>query len=174
MNIRLNYSVDPKELARASVDFLDKRPFIKLLKISMNCCCILAIIALFLKMREGVADKQDFIFVMIVSTWMFMYKLISYGIILFVAKMSKNSVKEVSYELDASKLQLQNKGKLLNKQSWKQLKKIYKNSSGYIVPFVGMTNGGKFAWLPKKSFAIDEEEQFISHINKMGIKIVGA
>ncbi len=56
-------------------------------------------------------------------------------------------------------------------QYWKHIKKIYAHEDGYIVPFTGFKNSGKFAWLPRYAFTQKHEQEFLEALQNKHIKI---
>jgi len=58
------------------------------------------------------------------------------------------------------------------KLPWNKVRFIAKNNRGYILPLTGLTNAGKFIWLPLKKLEEDnQEEGFLTLVQKFNIKI---
>jgi hypothetical protein len=55
---------------------------------------------------------------------------------------------------------------------WSKISYIYKNKDGYILPLPGISNGGRFVWLPLRSFNSQAEENtFLDIVKDHKLKI---
>jgi len=170
--INIEYASVPQETADATLDFLTNRPFMRIMFWFMKMSCLILCIGFGLTLYAKAARPQDFASVFLALTWLFAYKRINRWII-------KGSLKKAKFNNAINVFKIDHKSifcKLPSKQpvdiEWKRLKYVYKNKDGYIIPITGITNGGKFIWLPHRGFNTQAlESEFLEIANKFRLKI---
>lgn len=147
--LKVEYNFNKQELAKATVDFMRARPLVKLGEIILKTLCPVMLILYGLKLYYQIATTKDFAYILFVILFIGFSRKITQ---IIVASNLPNSSNKACYTIDKVKLSQAQTNQNPVSQPWKNLKFIYKNKIGYIVPITGFNNGGKFIYLPKHGF----------------------
>lgn len=174
MIVNIKYRVDIEELAQATVDFVRHRPLMRLMRLIMSITATLLVISfamrMYLRYPTNFSDLASALFAL---SWLLFYQTIHKQIILRTLR--KRSIPNLELDIQVTNQQIHvfnNQDHNNFKLSWKGLKFIAKNSLGYILPLTGLTNAGKFIWLPIDTLqATQQEEAFLKLATQFNIKI---
>jgi hypothetical protein len=171
--ITIEYCPKISETINATLDFISKRPLVKVFLTLTKFCCFLMCIACLLKVIFNALSIYDILVFLFVLTWLFGHRYINY---FFLRKiLTKNKIDKFHYILYINQDKLWGINKYNNitiQQPWKQIKYIYKNNDGYIIPEIGAINAGRFTWLPKRGFTnVEAEEKFLNILHQRHIAI---
>lgn len=169
--INIEYAGVPQETANATLDFLVNRPFLKTMFWFMKVSCIMLCVGFGVTLYHKAAIAQDFVAVFFAVMWLFYYKSMNRWII-------KRNLKRVKFGEAPHIFKIDNRSifcKLPSRNpvdiEWKKFKYVLKNNDGYILPLTGITNGGKFVWLPYRAFTSPEiESEFLALVAKFKLK----
>jgi len=118
------------------------------------------------------AKPQDFAAVFFALIWLFYYKSINRWLIKRNLKRVKFSEAPNVFKIDHKSIFCKLPAKNPVDLEWKKFKYVLKNSDGYILPITGISNGGKFIWLPFRAFSSPElEAEFLGLVAKFKLKI---
>lgn len=158
--ITVEYKTNIVETTNATLDFLSRRPIMRILILLMRFCCITVGIAYIIKSTTGSLTIHDTLVVVFAMLWLFGQRSINSSLLKRKLKLQKINDVQNRFQLSQHKLcwQASNNSQQIQ-QPWRQVKYIYQNKDGYIIPSPGMANTGKFVWLPKRGFATEKSEQ---------------
>lgn len=148
MNIKVQYTVDGAELARASFIFSEKKPFILY---GIGFLNIIAFILLLLMMLKGLLlhlTLQEFSLMILMAAWLFLRK--PFAKMLFKRKMKKSPIvgKLMIVEISRNGIIWSGEGIKTNHLAWQHVSYILELKNGFIIPF----NLNRFLWLPLTGF----------------------
>jgi hypothetical protein len=169
--INIQYTIDPAQIAQATSDFLNKRPIMRVLRILMLGAAVLLNISLILKIYwQAPISLRDILSCLLAIGWVMFYKHIHKYIIAFKLRRSPTNL-QLNLEISSQQINFfSTQNASPSKLFWQRIKLIYKTKEGYIVPLTGLSNAGKFLWLPLTSLA-QQEQQLTQIIAKHNITI---
>lgn len=170
--LEIEYTASAEETAVATYTFLMQRPILQMLFLFMKMACIIICVAFMLSIYYKFIRPQDILAFITALIWLFFYKNINSWIIRNTLKSRKFTDMKCFFKID-------NKGilyKYNNAQpqhiEWKYLKYVLQNKQGYIIPLTGITNAGKFLWLPMRCLENHEtQKDFMNFLDKSHLKI---
>jgi hypothetical protein len=170
--IIVEYQPNIPEITNATLNFLERRPIIKVIILLMKICCVIMSAAYILKAIMNTITIHDMLVLLFALTWLFGYRVLN-GFILKKILGRQNITKAINkFHINKYKLWWQATNKQPMQQEWKYVTYIYQNPNGYIVPLIGAANAGKFIWLPKRGFAEPAaENKFLELIKQLKIII---
>jgi hypothetical protein len=154
--IDIEYTATPQETSKVTLDFLSNRPIVSLMFNFMKVTCVLLIIGFSITVYTKSTRSQDAISVVTALLWLFYYKQINRWIIKSSLKNRKFTDNNCKIKIDDQSIMCQIQGNRPQHIEWKKLKYALKNQGGYIIPLTGITNAGKFLWLPLRGFTLDK------------------
>jgi len=113
---------------------------------------------------------QDIVSVIAAIIWLLYYKPINRWIIGSILK--RRQFPELTYNvrIDDKSIFYKQDNNQPNHIEWKKLKFVLKDQFGYIIPLTGLTNAGKYIWLPLRSMQASEQE-FLNLLQKFKLKV---
>ena len=169
--IKISYQPNLAESASATLDFLLQRPFLSIIFFGMRICCVLLCLGFCLKAFQEQMQVIDLVIVIFAIAWLFYFKALHKVIIKFSLKMQKIDHIFQDYMINKKYISWQTSKQTSHKINWKQLKIMYKNSTGYIVPLTGFRNSAKFLWFPRRGFGSCEQEQDFLDLAQTNLKV---
>ena len=148
--MEIKYTATAQETANATFDFLINRPVIAGLLSFMKIACTVMCFGFLINAYQRSLRKEDFIALAIGLIWIFFYKKFNRFIIKMNLKQRKFFTIDYKIKIDEQSI-LAEQGSNIKHIEWKKLSYILKNHNGYIIPLTGMSNVGKFLWLPINS-----------------------
>ena len=138
----------------------------------MKAACLLYFAAFAVKLYVKGAQTQDYISAVIAFFWLVYFRKINFWMIKHRLQSKKfNSPKNI-VKIDHKSILCQLQANQPMHIEWKKLKYILRNKDGYIIPLTGISNAGKFMWLPYRCFANNNiEEEFLNIVSKCKLKI---
>ena len=169
----VEYQNNIAETTNATLDFLNQRPALRTTIFLLRLCCVFMVIAFILKAAAHNLTVYDLLVVVFAFVWLFWQRSFNAMVLRRVLTRKKINLLQSKYNITAHKLWWQNRNnKQPMQQTWKQVKYIYQNKDGYIIPSPGIANSGKFVWLPKRGFVDSAAEQrFLELMQAFKIKI---
>lgn len=149
--IALEYKMTLEDLAKATHLFLENRPVLRILFAIVTVCSLLILIAFALQWASGSSNFNSIMSGMISFFWLFYRKKITLWFVRKNLQLRKVHGHPMSIQILKHKITWKTK-QTTEEQPWRQLKKIYKLSEGYIIPLVGFKFSGQFIWLPNNAF----------------------
>ena len=170
--ITVKYLPNIHETINVTMDFLNRRPVVKIMLILTKVCCFLMCIAYILKATINTLKFHDMLVLLFALTWLFGYRFLNALILKKVLIKNKTDKFNHTFHINKDKLWGTNNNTFPIQQQWKQVKYIYKNHNGYIIPAIGSANAGKFVWLPKRGFDnTDAENNFLEILQQHKILV---
>lgn len=170
--LEIEYTTTNQEAADATLDFMSNRPMVAFIfKFMRTACIVLCVIFAFLWYKKAIRP-QDYIALITATAWLFFYKKINRRIISKTIGLRKlGDIKCICKIDDRSILyKVHNFAPLYIE--WKKLRFVLKNKDGYIIPLTGLTNAGRFIWLPQRVWQNhDMEQQFLNLVQKFKLKV---
>lgn len=170
--ITIQYLPSIPETITVTLNFLHKRPFVKIILLMAKICCFLMCIAYILKTITHTLCLHDMLVLIFVLFWLFGYR--SFNALLLRRILVKNKIdqKEQIFHINKDKIWGTNANGAAIQQLWKHMKYIYQHNDGYVIPSIGKANAGKFIWLPKRGFPNQQlENQFLEILGSYKISI---
>lgn len=171
--IIVEYQPNVIETTKATLDFLDRRPIVKIIILLMKSCCFIMSVAYLLKAVTSTLNIHDMLILLFALIWLFGHRTLNYIILKRALTKQKINLTTNKFHLSKHKLwwlNIHNHQPM--QQAWNQIKYIYRNQDGYIIPSIGTANAGKFIWLPKRGFNEPAAEQkFLKLLEQLNIKI---
>lgn len=169
--INIEYTMSSQETADATLNFLVNRPLFTFLFLLMRYSCILLCFGFIITLYQKNTRPEDYAAVVMAFIWLFYYKKINRWIIKSTLKGRKFETMQRTFKIDEKSIFCRTaKAEPINIE-WKKLKYILKTTDGYIVPLTGITNAGKFFWLPFRAFQEQNEQQFLDLANKFKLNV---
>jgi hypothetical protein len=171
--ITVEYQPNVNEMTKATLDFLECRPLIKTMTLLMKICCFIMGVAYILKATANILNLHDMLVILFVLTWLFGQRSINNFIL--KRNLTRKKIHQTTNKFYLHQHKILWQTTTDNKQTeqrWKQIKYIYQNKDGYIIPAIGAKNAGKFIWLPKRGFNnLRAENDFLDLLKQLGIII---
>jgi hypothetical protein len=168
--IDIQYTSTPQETAAVSLQFLTNRPIVASMFTSMKIICFMLFIAFAMTAYNNAIRPQDTLSVFAAIIWLRYYKSINRWIISTILKRRKFPQLTYNVRIDDKSILYKQDNNQPNHVEWKKLKFVLKDSAGYIIPLTGMSNAGKYIWLPLRSLQASEQE-FLNLLHKFKLKI---
>lgn len=168
--INIQYTSTPQETAAVSLQFLANRPAVASMFSMMKIICISLFVAFAYSAYHQAIHLQDVFAVIAALMWLKYYKNINIFIIKNMLK--RKQAPELSYDISINESSIaykQNNNHPTN-ISWKKLKFVLRDASGYIIPLTGFANAGRFIWVPQRCLR-DSEPAFLELLHKAKLKI---
>lgn len=169
--ININYQPINTEFAQATFDFLQNRPFMRFILFFMKLSCLLLCFGFAISLYYDAVRPQDYAIVLTALIWLCFYKNINQWVV--KRSLKNRSMHNLPHDMNIDKQRIFYKAN--NNSShleWKKIRFVLKNSQGYIVPLSGLTNAGKFLWLPLRGFSDPTaEQQFVQTLQELKLKI---
>lgn len=170
--LEIEYRATANEAADATMDFLANRPLLNIMFFVMRISCFMLCFAFCIALYHNAIRPQDIATVIIAAIWIRYYKPINRWIIKGALKRRKFDEMKCLLKMDEKSILYRIQNFAPHHIEWKKLKFILKNKNGYIVPLTGLTNAGRFMWLPLHCFANPSDEQFfLDLVSKHKLKI---
>ncbi len=170
--ITITYAPDIKELTKVTLDFIEKRPMLRIGLWLLHIISILLCIAFISKAITNTATISDTFFVLCALIWLFFRRKINECFLRYALKKAGIAKNDITYHASKLKISCNQHLHKTKQLSWHSVKKIYQHKLGYVIPLSGITRGGKFFWLPCRGFASKEDEQdFLQLLAKQKLKI---
>jgi hypothetical protein len=169
--INIEYTISPQESANATLDFLTNRPIMSFMFTFMKYSCVLLCAGFALTLYQKQTRPQDFMAVLFAIGWILFYKPINRWIIKSTLKGRKFAEAAHSFKIDQKSIFCKLPSGQPQHIEWKKVKFILQNKDGYIVPLTGITNAGKFLWLPFRGFKESTmQEDFVTLVQQLKLK----
>lgn len=168
--IDIEYTSTPQETAAVSLQFLTNRPVVASMFVSMKIICFMLFIAFGITAYNHALRPQDIISVISAIIWLLYYKSINRWIISSILKRRKFPELTYNVRIDDKSIFYKQNDSQPRHIEWNKLKFVLKDKSGYIIPLTGLTNAGKYIWLPLRSLQASEQE-LLNLLNKFKLKI---
>jgi hypothetical protein len=153
MNIRIQYQPTAKELAKASILFLEKKPFILVLVTLTNIIVGFVVISLvFLLILQHALALNQWIALSVGLTWLLGRKRMHEWMLFQRMKRSNVLDKEITIEISRNGISWSGKGLVQGNMKWEYVKYILEAKNGFIMP----NTFTRFLWLPFRGFASPE------------------
>ncbi|HSX20651.1 MAG TPA: hypothetical protein VLG38_05990 [Gammaproteobacteria bacterium] len=170
--LEIEYTASPAETAQATLDFMSNRPVVAILFGFMRVACILLLVGFCITLLNKATRVQDVVSVFFALLWLMYYKKINRWVIQRSLKLRQTADLKCMYKIDEKSILYRIHNSAPHHIEWKKLKYVLKNKSGYIIPLTGVSNAGKFLWLPQRSLSNnDAESKLLSLITKFKLKI---
>jgi hypothetical protein len=148
MMINVEYQPHLKELARASLLFAEKKPFIMFSVALFNLCIGFFFLAFVIKMYMSGLTLNEILCAVACAVILFGRKPLNQWILLKRMQNSKAIEKPILVEITMNGIVWSGKGLRQGHMAWKDIKYMMETKNGYIMPNA-MT---KFLWLPFRGF----------------------
>lgn len=170
--VELEYTPNLHELTQASIDFLNSRPAIKLMKLAIKLSIFFIVGGFMLKFASNTHNMLDVLAMILMAMWLFSYRQLHYMVSKAMLKRKAMDATVNRCQVTKDKFWYQSKGKCVIQQNLQEFKHIYRNAHGYIIPFTGFANAGSFAWLPKNSFkSMADENKFLAFLKTKKLEV---
>lgn len=170
--LEIEYTATAEETATATYDFLTQRPILKVLFLFMKISCIIICIVFMISLYYKFIRPQDILAFITALVWLFYYKKINNWIIKNILKNRKFTDAKCLFKIDDKSILYKYNNAEPQHIEWKKLKYILQNKHGYIIPLTGITNAGKFLWLPMRSLDnLNAKQDFLNLVNKFDLRI---
>lgn len=167
----IQYTTTAQEAADATFDFLTNRPIIASIFSFMKIACTLMCLGFLINAYHKTLRKEDFVALLVALGWIFFYKKINRLVIKLNFKHRKFTTIDYKIKIDEQSI-LAQQGQNIQYIEWHKIRYILKNRHGYIIPLTGISNAGKFLWLPISSLQQESgEDTFLSIVNKFKLQI---
>lgn len=168
--IDIEYTSTPQETAAVSLQFLTNRPIVASMFTSMKIICLMLFMGFAITAYNNALRPQDIISAASAIIWLLYYKAINRWIISTILKRRKFPELTYNVRIDDKNIFYKQNNNQPNHIQWNKLKFVLKDKSGYIIPLTGLTNAGKYIWLPLRSLQASEQE-FLNLLQKFKLKI---
>jgi hypothetical protein len=170
--INIEYTMTPEETAKATFDFLANRPFISLLFFFMKTSCFIICIGFVIAVYNKSVRIQDVVSALFALIWISAFKEFNRWMINKRLKNKAFGNAKNEFKIDHKSIFCRFQASNPQNIEWKKLKYILQNKDGYIIPLTGMSNAGKFMWLPFRCFENKSIEQdFLELVKNFKLKI---
>ncbi len=168
--IDITYSVSTKESAQAAMDFFLNRPMLAFLYKAMQGLCVLLCCGFLISITYNSIRVQDTVAAFTALMWLVNYKRFNRWLIQYSLNIRNLANTNCRCKIDKQSIFFQSENKTPVNIEWKKLRFILRTKTGYIIPVTGISNGGKFLWLPLRSLQ-NTEDEFLKIINNLKMKI---
>ena len=171
--IKIEYQPDIKDLAKATITYIENNLVIKTAIIAMNISCWMVCLAYTLKFATSTLVTSDGYAVVFALLWIIFRRIINEKALLFILK--KKKINQYTNKINIGKKRISwiNTANHMKHLLWKNLQVIYKTKKGYIIPKVlDAPLNSTFIWIPKSSFNDkNTESEFLDIIKLNNIKL---
>ncbi len=168
--IDIEYTATPQETATVSLQFLTNRPLIASMFSSIKIISLAFLFMFIVTAYNNALRLQDIISAIIAIVWLLYYKPINRWIISTALKSKKLPKFTFNVRIDDKSIFYKQDNNQPRNIEWKKLKFVLKDQNGYIIPLTGLTNSGKYIWIPLRSLQASEQE-LLKLLNKFKIKV---
>lgn len=148
MNIKIQYTINESEMARASFIFSEKKPFILYSVGFLNIIAFLLILIMIIKGLLLNLNPQESVLTALMASWLFLRK--PFARWLFRRKMKKSPIngKVMTIEISRNGIIWSGEGIKTNHLAWQHISYILELKNGFIIPF----SVNRFLWIPFTGF----------------------
>lgn len=167
--IRVEYQTENDEMVNATLDFIENRPLLKLMLFVMKLSCFLVLVGFMLKCISRTAVVEDFTVVLFALMWIMYRK--RFNRYLLRRRLKNQPSQAHKFQVSERRIWWQYAKQQPDQTLWNNIRLVYQNKLGYMIPLSGLQNAAKFLWLPKRSFKKDEEQAFVEIVQKRKLKL---
>lgn len=166
----IEYTATSQETAAVSLQFLANRPIMASMFYLMKIICFGLFIVFGITAYNKALRPQDIMAVLTAIVWLLYYKPINRWIIGSILKRRKFPQLTFNVRMDDKSIFYKQNNNQPQHIQWKKLKFVLKDQNGYIIPLTGVSNAGRYIWIPLRSLQASEPE-FLKLLNKFKLKV---
>ena len=169
--LNLNYNLNIDEMATATLDFLENRPILKFSLFNMKMICCMTIGIYLITVYHGNISWLNSSITIGAIAWLFFRRKLNYFIL--HKSLTRKKVHEYVNNIEIYKHKIFTKiNNSVTELGWSKISFVYQSKNGYMIPLPGISNSGKFIWLPLRSFTnTHEENTFLDIVKNYKLKI---
>lgn len=169
--LEIEYTTTTPETANATMDFMLNRPLLAAMFLFMKISCWILCLVFAIAFYYKALRPQDYATIGMVFVWLMFYKQINRWVIKSTLKRRKFDDLKCVLRMDDKSVFYRIQQYTPQHIEWKKLRYVLKNNEGYIIPLTGITNAGKFLWLPLRSLNGEQEKTFLDFVQKFKLKV---